>query len=703
MRAIEARREPVRNVKHVSAARERMLDRLGIETVDDLLLHAPFRFIDLSSPVTIGSTVIGEDATVIAEIHEVTVKRVRKNLVVTEVALIDETGLLQVSFFNQPWLERTLVAGTRIVVNGTISFGFGFKQMKSPFFEVVDATSEGVEIPLLPIHHVTDGLSTAWMRRIVGSGLAYAADAPDPLPLPLRRKHGLMSRSRALASLHFPASFEEHDEARRRMAYEEVLALELGLMIRRDVALADHEPFVHVTEGSRVAALEEALPFTLTDDQQNAVKSILRDMSEARSMNRMLMGDVGTGKTAVATFALAACADSDTQAVLMAPTSVLANQYARSIGSLLDASGITWAILTGATSAADRATILTRLAKGGLDVLLGTHAVLEPDVVFRRLSLVVIDEQHRFGVDQRARLRAKGPGADLLVMTATPIPRSLALAIYGDLDASFIRERPHGTNPPRTHVLGFGDRGVAYQAIRDAVSAGRQAYVITPLVGVPGDEDEEATLATGSDISDPKAAEKEFEILSSQVFPDLEVGIVTGRMTPGEKDSVMERFRAGEIDVLVATTVIEVGVDVPNATVMMIENAERFGLSQLHQLRGRVGRGEHPGEVYLIAYSRAPQARERLGAMERISDGFELSEFDLASRREGELLGRRQHGAISLRFVDIAEDTDLIAAAHEDARAIVDADPMLEAVKHIPLAIEVIDTYGDVFVEVSGG
>ena len=435
---------------------------------------------------------------------------------------------------------------------------------------------------------------------------------------------------------------------------------------------------------------------------------ILADMSSPEIMNRLLLGDVGTGKTAVAAFGLAAAADTGTQAAVMAPTSVLARQYAEKVGPLLDASGISWRLLLGSTSAAERAEAAAGLASGEVSVAFGTTALLSDDISFANLSLVVIDEQHRFGVDQRVALRRKGAGADLLAMTATPIPRTLALSLYGDLDCSRITQRPVAGAGIATRAVAPQTIEVAYRGIREAVDAGHQAYVICPLIddedtgqdmaddAAPQDED------AAQDAPKPHSAVATQRYLAETIFPEYRVGLLTGRMSPAEKDEVMEAFRANQIQVLVSTTVVEVGVDVPNATAMLVLDADRFGLATLHQLRGRVGRGQWPGSVFLeTSAKKDTPARKRLAALEQTTDGFQLAELDLDLRHEGEVLGYRQSGGATLRIVDLAEDGDLIAMAHDDARAIFAADPSLEQPENAALAVEMVERFGAYFEEVA--
>lgn len=705
--------EDVARLKYVSGTREEALHRLSIEHVEDLLLHIPRRYLDFTHAVTVERAPLGQLATVVATVDQISNRPTSKRgLTVTEVFLLDDTGVLKVAFFKQPWLAQQIKRGDRLAVMGIVEFAYGFKQMSAPHFERLDAQATG---GVLPIHGVCDGISRAWMRRIASCALGDVGSIADPVPAALRARRALMSLGRAYRCIHFPHRMAEVGLARRRLAYDELLYLQLALRLRNDVNLTDVSPVAH-RPGAFVEAMRGALPFSLTAEQDAAVAEILADMADGhRVMNRLLLGDVGTGKTAVACMALAAVADTRTQACVMAPTSVLARQYALKAGPMLEEAGINWALLTGATPPPVRARVLERLAAGELSVLFGTHAVLSDDVVFTRLTLVVIDEQHRFGVGQRNALRAKGPGADLLVMTATPIPRTLALSVYGDLATSVIRHRPRPGAGVTTRVLESASRDIAYGAVREALRDGRQAYVICPLVAardtaeeledVPGIERDE----DGRDVRAAQlhAVETEVERLR-RLFPCVRVEALHGRMGSAEKDAVIGAFHEGEIGILVSTTVVEVGVDVPNATVMLIENGERFGLATLHQLRGRVGRGDIAGSCFIITElarkrGRRSPAIDRLDALERTSDGFELAEMDLRLRHEGEILGLRQHGGVSLRFVDLDADVDVIEAAHEDAVELLRYAPTLRAAATLPLRHEVIKRYGDVFKEVSGG
>lgn len=685
--------DPVTRVRFVDAPRADMLAHIGVTTVEDLLRHYPSRYLDLSSTVPLGSLRIGQEVTAVGTLHEVTVKRPRPKLSVTEAALFDGTGLLVGVWFNQSYLAARFKVGERWAFAGKVTMEYGTRQMRNPFIERLGQDSETSQLGrILPIHPATEGLSTNWIRRLVTEALDAFGDVPDFLPAALRAARSLMPLRTALREVHFPSSAEARDAARRRLAYEELLAIQLGMALRRHAVVDERVGHSHVVDGPAITVLRSALPFDLTRDQDAATADILTDMASPRPMNRMLLGDVGTGKTAVAALALAAVADSDSQGAMMAPTEVLAMQYAGKVGPLLDAAGIPWALLTGSSPAARRREILTGIADGALTVLFGTHALLVEDVGFQRLTLAIVDEQHRFGVGQRLGLRGKGEAVDLLVMTATPIPRSLALTLYGDLDTSYIRQRPGRRDGSHvsTEVVAKSRRSDAYDRIRAAVAAGHQAYVVCALV-----EESEAAEA--------KAATNEAERLRTKVFPELSVGLLTGQMKSAEKVEVMEAFRSGAVDVLVATTVIEVGVDVPNATVMLVEDAERFGLAQLHQLRGRIGRGAAAGEFLLFADPRTDEGRRRMSAIAALNDGFALAEEDLRLRGEGQVLGARQSGLPELRIASVLKDGDLLDAAREDAVRLVAGDPRLSAPRNAPLLEQVKRRFGADWEWVSSG
>ena len=684
---------PVVDARFVDAARASALGKMGVETIGDLLRHYPFRYLDLSHVASLRDVKPGVEATVIGRVHEVKVKKPRPRLTITEVAIVDGTGVLIGVWFNQPYIQQRFAPGDRVAFAGKVELDFGFKQIKTPFVEKLQAEDEGEGGPagrVLPVHRATEGLSSNWLRRLVAAAVDDYADVPDHLPAALRSSRGLVSLRAALRHVHFPHSMAEAHDAHRRLVYDELLTLQVYMAMRRHSLTRERAGFAHNLEGPALAALRGAIPFELTGDQQRSIDEVLADVASPQPMNRLLLGDVGTGKTLVAAHALAAAADSGSQSAMMAPTEVLAIQYAGALGSLLDTAGISWGLLTGSTPAAERRELLSRVADGSLHVLFGTHALLEESVAFKHLTLAIVDEQHRFGVNQRLGLRGKGAAADLLVMTATPIPRSLALTLYGDLDTSYLRERPKARPPVKTSLVRASGRERSYEHVRAAVKAGQQVYVVCALV----DE---------SEAAEARAATREVERLRAKVFPDLRVGLLTGRMKAAEKQRVMHEFRAGDVDVLVATTVIEVGVDVPNATIMIVEDADRFGLAQLHQLRGRVGRGEHPGEVYLFADPRSQDAKDRMQAILSTSDGFELAEYDLRLRGEGHILGDRQHGLPALRLASVITDADIILQAREDASAIIAEDPHLATDAYRPLLREVKRTFSAAWQWVSSG
>lgn len=675
-------------VKQISDTRARILYRsFGIKTVRDLLQLYPRRYIDMSCVVPIQQAEIGKSYTIFGTLYEIKQKRPKPRLTLVELSLLDESGLLIVTCFNQPWLAENLHKGERISVSGKIEFSYGFKRMVNPLI-VAHEEGEAETGVVLPVHPSVAKIPRTTMRRMISNALSGIQGLYDPLPLSLRARYRLYSRYQAYRGVHNPVSISDANQARRRLRYEELFFLELELIDQEQKRIAGVKPFQHQIQGPYQDALRALLPFSLTQDQETAIAAISEKMSEDYPMNHLLLGDVGTGKTIVAAFALAACADTGTQALMMGPTEVLVQQYGATLGPLFDQMGVSWGILTGSTPSSQRNELLCELSEGRLQVLFGTHALLEKEVRVARCSLVCIDEQQRFGVEQRQALIDKAPGADILSMTATPIPRSLALALYGGLSLSYLHAAPAKQGGRSTTVCHFSQEGIAYDALRAALERGEQAYVICPLIGLDledretGQQEEEAGnqsiieyAAIEWDIEHDEvgdtlsAATLHAKILQEQIVPGARVGLLHGKMNSQEKAQIMEEFRQGSIQVLVSTTVVEVGVDVPNATVMIIEDADRFGLAQLHQLRGRVGRGNLSGLVFLVSRSKAPQSLERLRIMEKVDDGFALSEYDLSLRREGDIFGNRQHGRSRLALVNVIRDKAIIEAAYHDARA----------------------------------
>lgn len=681
--------EPVTVIPGVKRRRACELANLGIRTVRDLLCNYPRRYIDMSRISTISASRVGQMVTIAAQVHEVKIKKPKPRLILAEVTLVDGTGTLIVTAFRQPWLKEKLHPGDKVAVSGKVEFDYGFKRMVNPNIESVEGDVEGV---ILPVHPATGSISAAQMRGFIRTALKITAGVFDPIPLDVRNRFRLMSRQNALRCVHFPTSMDEAREARRRLAFEEIFYLQLFMMRETSARNKGKSAFRHNVCGTRVNVLEQTVPFDLTDDQKRAVDDVFRAMAADSIAEHMVLGDVGTGKTAVAAFAMAAAADSGGQTLMLAPTEVLARQHGETICKLLSGCDMRIEVLTSATNAEDRKTIVDDLASGEIDVLIGTHALLEDDVRPKNCTLTVIDEQQRFGVEQRASLLAKGEAADALFLTATPIPRSLALTLFGNLTLSYMSQKPRAGAGRTTHIFDRSSRGEAYDLAKEAVERGEQVYVVCALIGLSGEKRDEAAggvdeneeryhphVAIEGSNGDPDAAlvdaVNEAKYLQDSVFVGNTVDLLHGSMSAQEKHDVMERFAGGEIDVLVTTTVVEVGVDVANATVMIIEDADRFGLSQLHQLRGRVGRADKPGEVFLISASKKKPALERLEALASCDDGFKLAEKDLELRREGDILGNRQSGASTLKLVNVVRDSAMIEQAHICADALVRADP----------------------------
>ncbi len=654
------------------------LARLGMRTLGDMLYNFPRRYEDYTLLKPIQSLRYGDVVTVIGTIHGIHSRPIRggKQSVI-EIILNDGTGALRVTFFNQPWLMNRFQPGDMISVSGKIDQYLGRIVMNSPEWEYVEIEHLHTN-RIVPIYPLTERITQKWlrnqMRQVVSS---WAPAVVDALPDSIRRAAALIPLSEALTQIHFPDSQERLKQARERLAFDEIFYLQMGaLRQRRDWLSVEARRFTISDDwlASRLAAL----PFTLTSAQKNALEDIRRDLDSGKPMNRLLQGDVGSGKTVIAALGASAVTAEGAQVAVMAPTSILAEQHYRNFLALLAGekgflSRDEIRLLVGSTPESEKEAVRQGLADGSIKIVIGTHAVIEPDVQFKDLQFVVIDEQHRFGVEQRAELRSKGTNPHLLVMTATPIPRSLALTVFGDLDISVMDEMPAGRQPIATYVLRPQERERAYTMIRAQVMKGNQAFIVYPLI----DENEKINV---------RAAVDDFETLSKDVFPDLKLGLLHGRMRPSEKDEVMYKFRDHEFDILVSTTVIEVGVDVPNSTLMLIEGADRFGLAQLHQLRGRVGRGSVQSTCLLIPTHEDAAENERLQAMVTTHNGFELADLDLKLRGPGEFLGTRQAGfASSLKMASIT-DVALIEKAREQAKALFERDPDLSLPEHALLA-----------------
>ena len=655
----------IRYIKGVGEARARSLAKLGITDLFSLLSYFPRTYEDRRAYKTIAGLTPGEMSCVCAVVAgEPKLSRIRKGLDLVKLRAVDETGALELTYFNQSYLKTAFRTGDAYVFYGRAEGAPGRPRMVNPLFEREGARQ--ITGRIMPIYPLTAGVSQSMLCKAVEQGLSACIDElPDILPEDVRFTYQLCHTRFAYENIHFPADDEALAAARRRLAFEELFLLALGLHLLRSrrVSVAGK-----VCRPIDLSPFFASLPFSLTGAQRRAIDDIARDLSAARPMNRLIQGDVGSGKTMVAAAAIYMAAKNGLQCALMAPTEILAEQHYRSLAPLLGPLGIPCALLTASTKAKERRALNEALRTGALSLVIGTHALLSPDVQYQNLGLVVTDEQHRFGVDQRAALSAKGENPHLLVMSATPIPRTLALMIYGDLDVSVLNELPPGRQKIDTFTVPSSYHERIYAFLRRLVAEGRQAYIVCPMV------------AENDELPDERKAVTAYaEMLQTDVFPDLRIAPIHGKMKPKEKDAVMRAFAAHELDVLVSTTVIEVGVDVPNAALMLIENAECFGLSQLHQLRGRVGRGQHKSYCVLVSDNKGEENRARLRVMSSTSDGFVIAEEDLKLRGPGDFFGSRQHGLPSLRVADLSCDLALLHETQQAANALLAADPDLSA------------------------
>jgi ATP-dependent DNA helicase RecG len=676
---------PLQYLKGVGPRRAADLQRVGLHTVEDLLYRFPTRYEDRGSFKTIASLRPGAAASVVGDVISCGVRPTRRpRFKIFEMLVRDRTGALRAVWFNQPFLNDVFHPHQRVILFGRLELTTHGLQMQNPQYEIIRQEGGADETPaaeaaeedtlhtgrIVPIYEKTGTLTTKMQRVLVHHALAtLPAALPDPLPIEVRSRQHLTDRRAALADVHYPpagSSLEDlngfRSEAHRRLIFEEFFLFQLGLVLRKRRSEAERKPrSVIITDEVRESA-RRVLPFRLTGDQKKVIAEIVEDMKRPQPMNRLLQGDVGSGKTIVALMAALVAMENSFQVAFMAPTEILAEQHYITIRRLLESSRFRMALLTGATPPKKRREVQAELAAGSVHLVVGTHALVEDPVSFHELGLVIIDEQHRFGVMQRAALRAKGLHPDVLVMTATPIPRTLALTTYGDLDVSVMREMPPGRHPIKTIAKPESRREEIYDFVRQQLDAGRQAYVIYPLV----EESAKVDLRAATEMADH---------LAQDVFPQYRVALLHGRMKQDAKERVMQSFARGEVQILVSTTVVEVGVDVPNASTMLVEHAERFGLSQLHQLRGRVGRG--PYQSYCILLYQAPltdQGRERLKALTDTTDGFVIAERDLQLRGPGDFFGTRQSGMPTLRVGDLLRDHALMEEARREAAAALD-DP----------------------------
>src|SRR5947209_6320062 len=681
---------PVAELKGVGEKKADALAAMDppIETVLDLLTHYPRRYLDRTQQATIRDLKVGDEAMVLATVKRVQSRRTRNRRALVEIDVFDGSSYLKCTFFNQPWRAKQLAAGREAIFFGKVEMYKGRRQMTNPVVDLI-GDKTGKIIPVYPQSEKA-GLTTWELEPLVSEALGRAGEFADPLPADWRDRLDVVDRTWAFHQIHEPESMAAAQAARKRLVVDELVRLQVPLVMRKRAVERESKGIQHEIDGELVPRFHDALPFPLTGAQQKAIAEIAKDLAGPHPMHRLLQGDVGAGKTVVAVTTLLMAVQGGYQGALMAPTEVLAEQHELGVRDLLrdlqvpdsgaqaTLSGdrpLNVALLTNRTTAKERERLQAGLADGSIDFLIGTHALLEEQVEFKALGVVVIDEQHRFGVEQRAALRGKGDEPVVLVMTDTPIPRTAAMTVYGDLDVTVLDELPPGRSPVETRWLrGALEESEAHGRVVEEVGVGRQAYVVCPLV-----EESERVQA--------RSATEEHARLAADVWPGLRLGLLHGQMPSREKESVMSAFRARDLDVLVATTVIEVGVDVPNATVMLVEDADRFGIAQLHQLRGRVGRGSDRSWCYLMAAPTSPDAEQRLAALERTTDGFELAEVDLEIRGEGTVLGTRQKGRSDLKLASLRRDKEWVGRAREVAFDIVDGDPGLR--NHELLAEEV--------------
>jgi len=665
---------PVTVLSGIGPTQAKRLKRLGIETIDDLVHFFPRRHDDYSKLEPIAKLKYGEQVTIIGVVRSTKLKRNRAGAAIVNTIVADGSGAVQATWFNQPYLAKQLKRGRQIVLSGKVDEYLGRQVMSNPSWEPLE-TEQIHTGRLVPVYPLTEGLKARWLRRIMKRTVDYwTKRLPDHLPARIRKRLDLMLLEQAVAQMHFPDDPTSLAQARRRLSFDEFFILQLGVLRQRQQWQSC--PGIPVpVDRPGLGAFLSGLPYRLTQAQERVLGEIIQDIAGDRPMSRMLQGDVGSGKTVVAAAAMFLVAAAGYQAAIMVPTEILAEQHFNTLVRLLEGHEVSVRLLIGSVPRPAKDALYDQIASGEVSVVVGTHAVIQQGVQFKNLALAVVDEQHRFGVRQRGALRSKGYDPHMLVMSATPIPRTLALTVYGDLDLSIIDEMPPGRQPIQTKWFMPAERERAYRFLRSQIGKGRQAYIICPLV-----EESEKVQA--------RAAVEEYQRLQKSVFPDLRLGLLHGRLKSGEKEGMMRQFSDHELDILVSTSVVEVGVDVPNATVMLIEGANRFGLSQLHQFRGRVGRGEHQSYCILMADVTTDVSEERLRAIEETQDGFKLAEKDLEMRGPGDFFGTRQSGLPELKLASLG-DTPLLELARREAQGLFAEDPTLSHPDHCLLARQV--------------
>ncbi len=664
--------DSVQYVKGVGPKRVRILNKLEIETIQDLLYYFPRTHSDRSHSKPIASLLDGEYATIKGIIKARSVIRPRTGLEIIKAAIDDGTGIAYANWYNQPYLTEYLKEGTKIALSGTIEKKYKKTEIKNFAYEIIEEGKELLNtLRIVPVYHLTEGINQKYLRTIIKRVLnEYAPTLPELLPLDIRRRNKLIKIPQAINSIHFPRIIRNYQDARRRLVFDEFFLLQLGIALRKKKIEEVGKGIRYRKPGELIEKFSKLLPFELTSAQRRVISEIISDMQQDKPMNRLLQGDVGSGKTVVAIYALLKAIEDGYQGAIMAPTEILAQQHYLTLQELLIPLKIRIELLIGSTSGKDKKRIRKKIEEGKVDIIIGTHTLIQEAAEFAKLGLIIIDEQHKFGVLQRATLRKKGLNPDVLVMTATPIPRTLALTVYGDLNISVLDEMPPGRKGTTTYQVPQSQRKNIYLFIENEIKKGRQAYIVYPLV------------SESEKMEELKAATEMQKHLQKEVFPKLKVGLIHGQMPGDEKEKIMNDFKNKKMDILVSTTVIEVGIDISNASIMLIEDAQRFGLAQLHQLRGRIGRGEYQSYCLMFATPRTFEGKRRIKVMTETGDGFQIAEEDLELRGPGEYFGTKQHGMPELKIANLLRDQRPLETARQEAFAFIKKDPKLEKPEH---------------------